>query len=95
MSGNYKPRPKSEGEKAYDLEMVIKHIDGCVASCTELVDELSECGDAWLSTVRQAQSSINSLDWSKRVMDQSKVGSEWDGSKNITGAYYYNDIQAN
>jgi len=32
------------------------------------------------------------LGWAKRVMDQDKVGEEWDHDKNITGVYYYDDI---
>jgi len=92
VSKNYKPREKSEEEKAHDVAMVIEKVDKCISSCAELVDELSECGDAWLSSVRKAQSSVNSLGWAKRVMDQDKVGDEWDHDKNITGAYYYDDI---
>ncbi len=55
MSGNYKPRAKSEEEKAHDAAMVIEKTDKCISSCTELVEELSECGDAWLGTVRNAR----------------------------------------
>ena len=92
MSGNYKPRAKSEEEKAHDVAMVIEKTDKCVSSCTELVDELSECGDAWLGTLRNARISVNALGWAKQVMDMNKVGSDWDHKKNITGAYYYDDI---
>ena len=92
MSGNYKPRAKSEEEKAHDVAMVIEKTDKCISSCTELVEELSECGDAWLGTVRNARISVNALGWAKQVMDQDKVGEEGDHDKNITGAYYYNDI---
>ena len=92
MSGNYKPRAKSEEEKAHDAAMVIEKIDGCVSSCSELVDELAECGDAWLGTLRNARISVNALGWAKQVMDMNKVGSDWDHKKNITGVYYYDDI---
>ena len=95
MSGNYKPRAKSEVEKAHDVAMVIEKTDKCVSSCTELVEELVECGDAWLSTIRNAQMTISALGWARQVMDMDKVGNEWDHEKNITGAYYYDDIQAN
>jgi hypothetical protein len=92
MSGNCKPRAKTEEEKAHDLAMVIEKIDKCVESCVELVDELDECGDAWLSSVRKARGSISGLEWARQVMNQAKVGEEWDGLRNITGAYYYNDV---
>ena len=92
MSGNYKPRDKSEEEKAYDLSSVLKRTDECIESCVGLVDELDECGDAWLSTVNKARSGITRLGWARTVMKHKKVGEHHSHTKGITGDYYYDDI---
>mgnify|MGYP003627563573 CR=1 FL=1 len=95
MSGNYKPRAKSEEEKAYDLKMVLERVDNCAEACAELVEELEGCGDAWLSTISKARGGISHLGYANTVMKQKKVGEVHDVNKGITGEYYYNDIQAN
>tara|TARA_R100000306_G_C4327110_1_gene118255 strand:- start:325 stop:603 length:279 start_codon:yes stop_codon:yes gene_type:complete len=92
MSKNYKPRDKTEKEKAYDLTMVLEKVDECSEVCTELVNELDECGDAWLSTISKARGGIGKLGWANSVMKQKKVGELHDYDKGITGEYYYNDI---
>ena len=95
MSGNYKPRAKSEEERAHDLKMVLERVDKCLAHSSQLVDQIEECGDTWISTVRDARGATENLEHSNTVMKQKKVGEYVDPSKGTTGAYYYNDIQAN
>ena len=92
MSGNYKPRVKTEEEKTHDLIQVLNGVDKCIEQSVQLVDEIEECGDTWISTVRDARSSINSLGHAATVMKQKKVGEYFDVDKGITGDYYYNDI---
>lgn len=92
MSGNYKPRAKSEEEKAYDLNEVLKKVDYCLEHVTQLVDEIEECGDTWISTVRDARGGINRLGHATTVMKQKKVAQYFDPEKGITGDYYYDDI---
>jgi|TARA_R110002051_G_scaffold305968_1_gene376296 hypothetical protein len=92
VSGNYKPRAKSEEEKAHDLKMVLEKIDNCAEACSGLVEELEVCGDAWLSTISKARGKISHLEYANIVMKQKKVGELHDLDKGITGEYYYNDI---
>jgi len=92
VSNNYKPRVKTEEEKAHDLAQVLKKVDKCLKYSVQLVDELEECGDAWLSTVKDARCAIIELGHANNIMDQQKVGEHFDPEKGITGDYYYNDI---
>jgi len=92
MSGNYKPRAKTEEEKAYDLKMILERVDKCLEHSAQLVDEIEECGDTWISTVRDARGAINNLGHANTVMKQKKVGEHFDPSKGTTGEYYYDDF---
>ena len=92
MSGNYKPRAKTEEEKAHDLIQVLNKVDKCLDHSVQLVDEIEECGDTWISTVRDARGAINKLGHANTVMKQKKVGDHFDFSKGITGEHYYDDI---
>ena len=92
MSGNYKPRAKTEEEKAYDLKMVLDKVDKCVEHSAQLVDEIEECGDTWVSTVKEARGGINRLTHATHIRKQKKVGEYYDFDKGITGDHYYDDI---
>ena len=93
MSGNYKPRDKTDKEKAYDLSELEKETLGCAEAFSTFFTEFVELdGDIFFSTYNKASNAVAAFERAKRFLEMPKVGKEWDWEKGIIGVYRYNDI---
>ena len=93
MSGNYKPRDKTDKEKAYDLSELEKETLECAEAFSTVFTEFVELdGDIFFSTYSKAGNAVTAFERAKRFLEMPKVGKEWDWEKGIIGDYRYNDI---
>jgi hypothetical protein len=93
MSGNYKPRDKSEDEILHDSKELWKATIRCADDMSEFFTEFAELdGDVFFSSYNKAGSAASHYEREKNISKMEKVGKDWDWQKGIIGDYRYNDI---
>jgi len=93
MSGNYKPRDKTENEAIYDSKELWKATIKCADDLSEFFTEFAELdGDVFFSSYNKAGSAASHYEREKHISKMEKVGKEWDWNKEIIGDCRYNDI---
>jgi len=93
MSGNYKPRDKSEDEILHDSKELWKATIRCADDMSEFFTEFAELdGDVFFSSYNKAGSAASHYEREKHISKMEKVGKDWDWQKGIIGDYRYNDI---
>ena len=93
MSGNYKPRDKSEDEILHDSKELWKATIRCADAMSEFFTEFAEMdGDVFFSSYNKAGSAASHYEREKHISKMEKVGKDSDWQKGIIGDYRYNDI---
>tara|TARA_B100000949_G_scaffold9239_1_gene7187 strand:- start:622 stop:927 length:306 start_codon:yes stop_codon:yes gene_type:complete len=93
MSGNYKPRDKTEDEEIHDIEKLNEATLKCADGLSEFFTEFVELdGDVFFSSYNKAGFAASNYEREKHISKMNKVGKEWDWEKGIIGDYRYNDI---
>ena len=93
MSGNYKPRHKTEKEEAHDIEKLNEATLKCADDLSEFFTEFVELdGDVFFSSYNKAGTAASTYEREKHISKMDKVGKDWDWGKGIVGDYRYNDI---
>ena len=93
MSGNYKPRHKTEKEEMHDIEKLNEATLKCADDLSEFFTEFVELdGDVFFSSYNKAGSAASHYEREKNISKMEKVGKDWDWQKGIIGDYRYNDI---
>ena len=91
MSGNYKPRDKTENEIIYDSKELNESVHNCLNSLKEFFDEYSlHEGRAYYDTWAKSMDAVFDLQWNERIKNDTKVGEI--AAPDITHKGRYDDI---